>query len=369
MKLIDRYLMKELLGPFIFTITATVMIYVGTGVALRIAELLSKYDTSFFLVLKLIVSDMPAAIYPSLPMSFLLATLLVFGKMSSSNEITALKSGGISFVRIIMPVAAFGLVVSGFAFLDAQYLVPAGNVTFTNIVTYDVMEAFPKPRAHEENIIIKDQVKYSAGQYSILYAKNFDPKSGHFNNICVEFFDDQKNLTGVISADTLIYENNKWLLHDGKFIALDLAGRTAQTIQFQEQELVPKKQERDAPAYKKDVANMSISELRQVIELFKHEGDSSYKRLEKEAFDRSAIPFASFIMAFIGPPLGIQANRSSSSAGMGLAFAVLLVYYTIYAIMNVVVENGLVPALFGAWFPNLVCLAVGIWLTIRANRK
>ena len=104
MRILDRYILKELLGPFFFGICLFASILVGTGPLFRIAQYISQYGASLWTCVKLLVYSLPAIIALTFPMAMLLASLMAFGRLSSSSEIVAMKCGGLSFYRLATPV-------------------------------------------------------------------------------------------------------------------------------------------------------------------------------------------------------------------------------------------------------------------------
>jgi lipopolysaccharide export system permease protein len=154
MRILDKYILKELLGPFVFGICAFSSILVGTGTLFRIAQYITKYGASLTSVAKLFVYSLPAIIVVTFPMSMLLAALLAFSRLSSTSEITAMKSGGISFYRLAAPVVVAAFLVSLFAIGFNEFLVPAANSAYSRIIYYEI-ERNTKPKS-QEHVVIKE---------------------------------------------------------------------------------------------------------------------------------------------------------------------------------------------------------------------
>ena len=86
-------------------------------------------------------------------MSMLLASLMAFGKLSGSSEIIAMKSGGISYYRIVAPVLIVAFIVSMFSVVWAEKVVPASKVQYTRVLEYQIKKN-TKPKT-QDNVIIK----------------------------------------------------------------------------------------------------------------------------------------------------------------------------------------------------------------------
>lgn len=104
LRLLDRYVLKELLYPFVFGIAAFSSIFIASTMLFKITQYMTKYGAPLETVARLFMYNLPEVINYTFPMSMLLAALMAFGKLSGSSEITAMKAGGVSYYRIVAPV-------------------------------------------------------------------------------------------------------------------------------------------------------------------------------------------------------------------------------------------------------------------------
>src|SRR5579871_4599987 len=111
MKLVDRLIWRELLGPLLNSIFMFLMLLFASNLLFRLTDLLTK-GVSFGTVTQIALYSLPPLVTQTLPMGMLLGTLLAFGRLSSDSEHIALFASGISFYRIIRPVFWVGLAVS-----------------------------------------------------------------------------------------------------------------------------------------------------------------------------------------------------------------------------------------------------------------
>ena len=103
MRILDKYILKELMGPFFFGVASFSSIFIASSLLFRLTEYMTKYGASADMLFRLFLCGLPEIINYTFPMSMLLAALLSFGRLSGSSEITAMKSGGISFYRLAAP--------------------------------------------------------------------------------------------------------------------------------------------------------------------------------------------------------------------------------------------------------------------------
>ena len=128
MRILDRYILKEILGPFIFGVAAFSSIFIGTSTLFKIAQYMTKFGAPFSVAVKLFFYSLPGIIALTFPMSMLLASLLSMGRLSGSSEIIAMKSSGVSFYRLTAPVFLVAFLVSVFTVVFNEKFVPAANI-------------------------------------------------------------------------------------------------------------------------------------------------------------------------------------------------------------------------------------------------
>lgn len=97
MRLLDKYILKAFVGPFLFGVFAFTSIFIGTGTLFRIAQYITEYGAPLLLVMQAFVLALPSIVILTFPMSVLLASLMTFSRLSSTSEIVVMRAGGLSF--------------------------------------------------------------------------------------------------------------------------------------------------------------------------------------------------------------------------------------------------------------------------------
>ena len=361
MRILDKYILKELFGPFIFGICAFSSILVGTGTLFRIAQYITKYGASVASVVKLFIYSLPGIIVVTFPMSMLLAALLAFSRLSSTSEITAMKSGGVSFYRLAAPVVAAAFCVSLFAIAFNEFLVPAANSAYSHTLHYEI-EKNSRPQA-QEHIVIKD-VKNGNIQ-RLTYARKFE--DGIMYGVSLQEFE-KDTLTRMENAEEAVWEDNQWVMYNGTIHDLSDDGGVQRTMKFQMQVMPLDQDPKSISLEQKKPEEMSIKELKQQIKALKNEYVSS-STYEVELHQRLSIPMASLIFALVGTPLGLSKQRStSSSIGFGLSIIIIFIYYSVMTFTGALGDGGALSPILAAWTPNLIAIAAGIYLIHRASR-
>ena len=360
-RILDRYIFKEVFMTFIFGICAFSAVFIGSGTLFRIAQYITDYGASLSTVLKIFIFSLPGVIMYTFPMSMLLASLLTFGRLSGTSEITAMKSCGISFNRIAMPAIILGFVVSIFAIEFNEYVVPWANNAYSNVLYYEIQGN--TAMKSQEHIIIKD---INQGQIQrLIYARRYDSDSQTMQGVTLQVFKEGK-VSHVENAEYAEWMGNEWNMHNG--IIYDISdGETEHTMHFNTQILPVNESPRQIVREQKKPEELTMKELRTQIDIMRSQFVDT-KKLETELYQRVTIPMASLIFTIVGIPLGLQPNRNSSSRGFAMSIIIIFIYYSFMTMSGAIAQSGSINPAYAVWIPNFVGLIVGLWLMRRASR-
>src|SRR6185369_6179829 len=110
MKIIDRYVSRQVLTSATFAVAVLSVVLVLGNIFKKLLDVLVKDDAPLEFILSIMAYILPFSLTFTIPWGFLTAVLLAFGKMSAENELIALKSNGVSIARICAPVAFIAVV-------------------------------------------------------------------------------------------------------------------------------------------------------------------------------------------------------------------------------------------------------------------
>jgi lipopolysaccharide export system permease protein len=362
MRILDKYIIKELLAPFIFGIASFSSIFIGTSTMMRIAQYVTQYGASLISVTKLFIYNLPGIIVLTFPMSMLLAALLAFGRLSGSSEITAMRSGGISFYRLAAPVFIIALFVSIFAVFFNELVVPQSTAAYNYVVRYEIQKnTAPKSQEHIVLKIVKGDLLER-----LVYARKYEEATATMTAVSIQDFDHDR-LVRVENAERAVRQGNSWIMYNGTIHDMNAEGKIARTMNFKEQVMPLDETPEDISREQKKPEEMTIKELKQNIKVLQQQYVNT-NVFEVELHHRLSIPIASFVFALIGTPLGLQPNRSSSSIGLGISIIVIFIYYTIITVTTALGEGGAISPVLAAWLPNIIGIIAGAFLVRKASR-
>lgn len=322
----------------------------------------------------------------ALPMGLLTATLLVFGRFSADQELTAARAGGISLISLITPVLLLSLLCCGLSAWINMDLGPSSRVAFKNLI-FHIRADFVSAQLPEGRFI-RDFPGY------IFYVdKNHD---GNLENVWIYALQNGTNVTttlhaprGKLTVDT----PDKQLILDlfdvrsitaGNYTAISSSPKL--TLNFNLNTPTNR-------VYNPKISDMSFTQLRAELRdleqkislpLATNGASADELRAEMRAAQKQrndltepvrvemnrqiAFSFACFGFTLIGIPLGIRMHRRETNVGVAVALVLVLVYYAFIMLgESLAARPELTPHLI-VWLPNFIFQAVGAVLLWRANR-
>ena len=360
LKILDKYVLKELLYPFAFGIASFSSIFIASTMLFKITQYITKYGASIDSVARMFMYNLPEVINYTFPMSMLLAALMAFGKLSGSSEIVAMKSGGISYYRIVAPVIIVGFIVSMFSMVWAEKVVPRCKARASYILNVEIKHN-TKP-IQQEHIIIKT---FSGGNQSITYARRFDEKKGVMTGVTTEEFE-KGHVNRIQTAKNAYWEHGSWRLVDGSIFSLNEKDGVTSTARFKEEKLPLQMSPRQISWEQKDPEEMTIGELKESIRVLEKQKQSAARQW-CEMYMRINIPLASLFFAMIGAALGTQKQRTSSSIGLGISIIVIFIYYAVMTLTTGLGKGRVIPPFIACAIPNILCAIIGMYLLRKKN--
>jgi lipopolysaccharide export system permease protein len=358
MRILRNYILKETLGPFLFALLVFTFVML-MGNLIKLTNLVIAKGVSIFAVGKMFVYMIPYLLGYTLPMATVTATLLAFGRLSADNEIVAMRASGISCYRIGLPLIVLGLIASLFS-------VPLND----KILTYTHFAS----RKAVKQIGLKNPAAYlEAGTFI-----------RHFSNYIIFIYDIDGNVLNNIRiyqpqegrpTRTIIADKGIFIPYPQKnLVKLKLMNgssdepnpddpNTFYKLNFKTYYLNLELGESGAGGkIDKKVKEMTIRELRQRINELNVRDNKSVSPLLTEIHKKLSMAFAPLALVFVGIPLGMHIRRREKSANFGLGLVLILGYYVLYTLGQVLSLKGILPGL-SVWLPNAVMVFVGIIAT------
>lgn len=370
----DRYLTTQLLMPFLFGVASFSSIILAVGSLFELVRQVAESGLPIMVAGKVMALTLPQFVVYSFPMSMLLAAMMTYGRLSGDSEIIALRSGGVSVYRLVMPAIVIGIIITGITFGFNEALVPAANQEAT--ATLQEFLKQDKPTFKQDNIIypLYGDVQRENGQKErvlqyLIYARKFDGKNLE-GAIVIDRSKD--NLNRILNAQSASWDkkNNVWVFSGGTayFVATDASYKSFVRFQTLQLELPLSPLELTAP--EKKIEDMNIAEMLAYSETARLSGDEKkLLKIQVTIQQKLAFPFICIIFSILGSAMGIRPQRSSKATSFGVSVLLIFGYYLLIFVSSALGQARIFSPFLAGWLPNCIGFATCIWMLLKVGRR
>ena len=366
LRIMDRYIGKQIISATIFGVVVLSAVMMMGNLYKELEPLMVESGGSYSLLAKFILSALPFSLIYTIPWGFLVAVLLVFGRLSAANELGSMRMAGVGLFRVALPVYILGLLLSAFSLWLNIQMAPQAKDKMKFTLYQAVTE---NPRSLLQPGVIQSQF---AGQKIFIEAREGDEIKGlHMHYM------DKGNPTAMPQVSIYAREAALVINEESKQIRLNLKDVYAETkkpdgtraIAFigEQQPLLF-----DYAADKKRNTKPSAMTNQEIREKLRTSPDLTQKDMNKhqnEIYRRYAFSVSCLALSLVAVPLGINGRRKETSTGIALSVLVGLGLLFFFMIADEFDDKDGYTALALFWLPNLLCLILGIFLFFKARRK
>lgn len=357
MKLLQRQIFLELLKLFGLTVSCLLgLILVGRMLQLR--SLFLSQNIGIFNILQLFFFLTPFFLLLITPIATMLSVFLTFLRMSTDNELVALKASGVSLYRMLPAPALFCALCTLFAFFISFWGLAWGMDMFKTKLYY-----FAKTHS---KFALQPGVFNKEFPNITFYAHQVDNEKGQLKFAFVR--DDSIKGTSVVVVAPeaeivstpeqalihIVFRNGKIFRESGdelnvlKFgrysIKLDL-GKLLVGFNFSEEKA-------------KDMPFSRLSAIRGDHSLMPGQDDRFYRKVDTEFYKRLTLPLGCFVLGMFAIPIASIFRGLKQQYGLLMAMGLFMVYYTMFSVGVSMGESGTIRPQYGMWAPNLLFVLV-----------
>jgi lipopolysaccharide export system permease protein len=364
LSVLDRYVLQELLKPFLFGVGIFSAVGVSAGSLFTLLQQVTSTQIPLEIALKILLLQVPRFVSFALPMAILLATLLCLARLSSDRELTALRACGVSFYRVLAPILVFCLGVMGLMFALNEDLVPFTQYQSKLMMQQPALEG--KLNLQDKNVFYQE---YGPDREvrRFFYAQTFDGQSMQALTILDLT---QRNANQVISAERATWnpKESRWQFQNGKIYRVTADGSDQSVAAFKDQELYIPRDPLDLAAPQQALEDMSIADARDYLAQQRQTGDAvKQRKAELHIQQQFALPVVTLLFGMIGSTLGTSMRRVSNSTGVGVCILIVLGYYFFGFLTNSLGNLGMLSPIVSAWLPNGAIAVTAAWLLARVD--
>lgn len=429
-KTIDKYVFRELVTPFLYSLLVLTLIFLVNFVIRAMDRILGK-GLSFLVILEYITLNLAWILAIAMPLSVLVAVLLAYGRLATDHEVTAMRSGGVSLPRIMLPALVFSLFVGSFTLYFNTTILPdinhrarlLGSDIYRKRPDMDIVPGYFIDDLPDYNIRV-NEVTEGGLEGVIIFSKSnkreqvsIFAESGRTETaegqIIFTLYNGEKHLLDLDNMDDYRREYFDSTRLSVKVKNLELKRRDSAVRGDREMnpKMMRKRIEENQQRYDRTIDRMLTIRLKSPL----FNGDStvdmvalmdtlqrrpipdkgrvdkqtklwnrtidklesqerllnSYlKQINKylvEIHKKYSISVTCIVFVLIGVPLGIMTRKSSGT--IGVAMGMFFIYWAALLAGEELADRRMVDPIIAMWAPNGIMAVVGIWISFQVSRE
>lgn len=362
LKLLDRYILRQVIVTFIFVLVALCVIFIIVNSMDQMDKFMDN-NVGISIIVLYYLNFLPDILRILVPISLLISVLLVIGKLSNNNEITALKSGGGSLYRMIFPFIILGILLSLGQYYFNGWIVPRSNAEKERI-----SQVYLKKGGINSilNLYFRDNAFCNVGM------RYYDPVTDIGHNVSIDYFDsaytDKSVLICRIEAKNIKWNDSlkEWMLHNlVKRNFIDSSHIS--TFLLDSERVILNINNKQIARINKKPDEMNFTEMADYISILSN-GGKDVRQMQNEYYSSQALPLANLIVILFGVPFASVKRRG----GMAVQIAAAMVIVAFYLIFFMIIKPlGLalnLPPILVGWLANILFLFAGVITIIKTQK-
>ncbi|HXJ57882.1 MAG TPA: LptF/LptG family permease [Verrucomicrobiae bacterium] len=386
MRTLHSYIVRQVLVTLSMTVAVFTFVLMLGSAMKEILGLLVAKQTGFVAVIEAIGLLIPFVMAFALPMGLLTAALLVFGRFSADNELTAMRASGVSLLSLTSPVFLLSIVLSGVAGAINLEIAPRCRTLYRELLFQVGMSAsgtlipektyikdFPDAIVYVSKVQgtnLQDVLIYEIRHDQVESYTRADEGTIHFDysnrvisvvlhNATVLYLQEGQRLPRSVIQETAEFSYTNTITNQKRF-RVDVSDMTFLQLRAEMKEV----EKRTSGA----TVAATAAELRQKLRQLAAQKKDLMTPLRVQMHRQVSFSFACIGFTLVGVPLGIRAHRRETTFGIAAALLLVIIYYSFF-ILGLAMEThpDWAPHLI-LWIPNFLFQALGAVLLWRANR-
>lgn len=356
------YIFKDYIKYVIGTLVLCMFLFVLFDFIHKTTKYFAQYKPSTELIMKMYLYQLPTHISQALPIASLLASVITMVLLSRTNEITAMRAAGMGPMRIGLPLAFGGVLLSLFAFFVNERIIPRTSQRLHYV--QDVLiegghaaEVASHTRWQRRGNYIINFRDYDISAQRILGLNIVDVRSSFRHEKVIEA------VSAKYSPEANVWDAEDILItyfnDDG---SLDFTEkRKSMTVKLN---LDPKKLMRD----RRTPEEMSVRELKElIIRGDKSGSDTLAYRVDLQV--KMAYPLAAFVVSLIGLQFGYRSERTTETArSVLMAFSVGISYWFVLNAVKALGKRGVIPPFVAGWFADFFVFSIVLFQAWKSRK-
>ena len=374
MRLLDRYLLRELLVPLAFCLGGFLIFYVAFDLIFGIKGFLEKQLTPGDIAEYYLATLPELLVMQVIPVSLLLALLYALTNHNRYQELTAMRAAGVGLWRMSLPYFGVGILLGLAVLAMNELLVPPAADR-----ARDILQRHDPNRESRDWVTELNFFNDAEGRHWSI--DRYNRATGEMNGARISW-DLPDGSARVINAKRGIYSNGHWVFYNVEDWVTPAAspsnprplpGQTAHAVlelSFSETPdwiNIGLKAKALTPMEAAKKPQLSIREILEYLRLHPRQGAADRAKLLTQFQCRLAEPFTCLTVVLIALPFGARSGRHNVFAGVAASVFICFGFFIMQRIGLGMGVGGLLPPFLAAWLPNLVFGLAGLVLIWRVR--
>ncbi|HYF04159.1 MAG TPA: LptF/LptG family permease [Patescibacteria group bacterium] len=359
MNLIDRYIIRQFVSTLLFSLLALCAIFLVVNLMENLDDFLDN-NTPADVIIRYYLYFYPEILKLIVPISMLLTSLFSIGRMTGLNEITAMKTGGLSLYRLMLPLLILATAIS------------FGQVYFSGWVA---------PKANKSKLDIERRYLNKGSASGPLY--NLYLRDEPLRNVIMQYYDGERKTGAGVAIEEYNSETSPRLMRriDAQEIRWDSAADKWKLLKAMEHAYVDSNvivrafDTTDAPLHithaqivqlQKQPTELNFDELHEYINTLQ-QGGKDVRRQRIDYYGQYALPFASLIVVMFGVAFASVKKKSGLAVEIATAMVVCFAYLAFTKISQTVGYSMDLDPIWVGWSANILFFAIGLINLVRSK--
>lgn len=350
MRLFDRYVLREMVGPAVAAVLAFVVLLTG-HVLYSVVDVLAGKGVPLGSILRFALLKTPDAAVLALPVSTLLGCSLALNRLASDNELVPMVAAGVSGYRMMVPAVLLGLAATGASFCLKEYAVPRAD--------REAEALYRSVLVLQKTMVFRPEQFVETGAGWTFIAREVDDDAAVLKGVR-GFKLNHGEMPWVMTAPTARFSGRRLLAEDTRFYVFTPPDSLDSLVGDLDIDLESVSQQ----AYSGQ--EMANTPLREIMEQKRAAvgNPSATRPLDLEIHSRLSLTFACLVLAMLAGPVGLRFGRGQQLAGVLATLIMAFLYYVIMLGSKLVADAGVVPIPVAIWAQDAL-IAAGSLLAMR----
>jgi len=387
MKLLQRYILGELVRVFLLLVVVLTVMLVFVGLFREAGD----RGLGLVQILQIMPYVVPSMLPFTIPATLLLSVCVVYGRISGDLEVIAAKSAGINALQLLMPAFLLGAMLAIGSFGLLNYAIPWGVSNIERIVTQGLEEIFFDVLTTQHyysnsnegyTITVRDVKNRTLLDATIRYRRNNQQFTIRAEAAQIRFDLEEKqvriqlkNVSGGGAGSDFSGEMKRSELRfplemdlgkaASRNLTLDTLHREIKELQLEQQQLTAEKNiQATMMIFAGEFQSLAGSEISR-LETLKKLALNEERQYRSEVHNRFSMSASCWFFAFLGGPFAmLQARRQFITSFILCFLPILLLYYPIMFLMINLCKTGTLGPWWAMWVPNVIVGTAG-YLVLR----